>query len=160
MSRVKSQSFIVDADAWISAFEHRYPPDVFARLWDLIRDYAIQEVIRTPRQALNETGDGKKGVSAWLRIVQPSVVLRETPRVVTDMNRVVAKFPTLTRGIEDSADPWLVAHALNITGSVVVTEEKPSHGGRPKVPDVCDAFDVEHINVLQMFRRLTVKWVK
>jgi hypothetical protein len=157
MSRVKEQLFIVDADSWIACHEERYPTDVFPGLGDCIASAATDDLIKTPRQALRETGDGSGGVSAWVQAIQPTIVLQETKRVVAKMIEVVEKFPKLTRGIKESADPWLVAHAMLRTGAVVVTEEKPSVGGMPKVPDVCAAFGVRSVNALTMFRRLSFK---
>jgi hypothetical protein len=157
VSRLKEQIYIVDADSWIKCYEETYPIDVFPGLWDLIREAALDEMIITPRQAINETGDGSKGVSAWVRTIQPSIVLNETPKVVDRMNEVVKQFSDLTRGIAESADPWLVAHARGRSNAVVVTEEKRSLGGRKKLPDVCEAFGVKSIDVLTMFRRLSFK---
>lgn len=159
MSRLDSQVFIVDADPWIACHEERYPIDVFPGLWDCISDAAGNEMIRTPRQAMRETGDGSKGVSAWIRIRRPTILLQETIAVARRMNEVVLKFPTLTHGVEESADPWLVAHAMGTSGAVVVTEEGRGlgRGGRPKLPDVCAAFGVTSINALKMLRRLGLK---
>lgn len=157
MSYTKNQLYIVDADSWIAAHEERYPPDVFARLWSKLAEAAHDEIVRTPRQAINETGNGTKGVAAWLKM-QPKIVLRETPGVVSRMNEIRDRFPSLTRGIEESADPWLVAHARGMTGAVVVSEEQPSMGRTPKIPDVCRAFDVKCIRLLEMFRRLRIRW--
>lgn len=157
MSRLNSQVYILDADSWIACYEECYPPDVFPGIWDRIRDAADEERIKTPRQALKEAGNESKGVSAWIRAIQPSIVLQETTSIVSKMNDVIQKFPTLTRGIEESADPWLVAHAMALSDAVVVTEELRSLGGRPKVPNVCTEFGVQSINLLTMFRRLTFK---
>ena len=155
MSGVKNQRFIVDANAWIALHEEHYPPDVFPGLWRFLSTAAAHDMVKTPRQALNETGDGKKGVSAWLR-AQPLILLRETPRIVTSVTEVVARFPHLTRGIEESADPWLVAHAMSMPSSVVVTQEKLSTGA-PKIPNVCLSFDVKYGTLLTMLRRLSFR---
>lgn len=159
MSKLKNQVFLIDADSWIACHEEHYPTDVFPGLWDFISEAADQEMIRTPRQAMRETGDGSKGVSAWIRIRKPTIILQETAEVARRMNEVVQRFPTLTHGAEESADPWLVAHAMVMSGAVVVTEEKRGlgRGGRPKLPDVCTAFGVTSIDVLKMFRRLGLK---
>ena len=51
----------------------------------------------------------------------------------------------------DPADPWLVAFAAHY-GYGVLTEEKPAakqklKSKRPKIPDVCEAWDVRCINL-------------
>lgn len=158
MSRIKDQCFIIDADAWIACHEERYPIDVFPKLWDHLQVAAAEEMIWTTRQVVNEVGDQRGGVSAWIRALKPTIVLRETPGVVHRMSQVVERFPDLTRGIAESADPWLVAHAMGRTSAIVVTQEgRRKQNGKPKLPDVCRAFDVQTINSLAMFRRLSFK---
>jgi hypothetical protein len=158
VSRIKDQVFIIDADAWIACYEERYPTDVFPKLWDHLREVAADEMILTTRHVVNEVGDKRSGVSAWIRALQPTIVLRETPGVVHRMNEVVERFPDLTRGIAESADPWLVAHAMGRTSAVVVTQEgRRKQNGKPKLPDVCQAFGVQTINSLTMFRRLSFR---
>ena len=151
MSKLKSQVFLIDADSWIACHEERYPIDVFPGLWDCIQDAALDEVIRTPRQAIQETGPGKGGVSAWIRMQHPSIILHETRDVARRMAEVVLKFPTMTHGVAESADPWLVAHAMGMSGAIVVTEESRGlkRGGHPRLPEVCAAFKVRSMNVLR-----------
>jgi hypothetical protein len=36
---------------------------------------------------------------------------------------------------------------------IVVTQEKPSRGNRPKIPDVCQHYDIECISVAGLFRK-------
>jgi hypothetical protein len=52
------------------------------------------------------------------------------------------------------ADPFVVALA-RINGTVVVTEEKPGRSpaqGRPKIPDLCDWYDVEYVDLFGFMR--------
>lgn len=51
------------------------------------------------------------------------------------------------------ADPFVIALA-RIRGCTVVTQETPTaNPARPKIPDVCRALGIGHINVLQFIRQ-------
>jgi hypothetical protein len=49
------------------------------------------------------------------------------------------------------ADPFVIALARH-NGCAVVTEEKPRSVANPKIPDVCAAFSVPCINMIQLIR--------
>lgn len=61
------------------------------------------------------------------------------------------------------ADPFVIALAieehtarkLNLFGGkcIVVTQEKPARGDKPKIPDVCNEYGIECISVDQLFRK-------
>ena len=55
----------------------------------------------------------------------------------------------------DGADPWIIAHT-KVDGGRVVTYEiwVPSNSTKLKIPNVCDAFDVKDIRVVQMLREI------
>ena len=68
---------------------------------------------------------------------------------------LLADHPTLVdlRKRKGSADPFLIGAAQS-RGGVVVTEEKPSGGpGRVKIPNVCDALNIECVPLLELIKR-------
>ena len=53
------------------------------------------------------------------------------------------------------ADPWLTAHAIAGGGKVVTQETRVGDNSRRvKIPNVCDFFGVESLNVYEMLREL------
>ena len=53
------------------------------------------------------------------------------------------------------ADPWLIAHAIASGGKVVTQETRAGENSkRVKIPNVCDAFGVESLNMDDMLREL------
>lgn len=58
---------------------------------------------------------------------------------------------------KSAADPFIVGHAI-VNSRIVVTEEKPSGGPqKSKIPDVCKAYSIECIPLLEMLRRVGLK---
>jgi hypothetical protein len=49
------------------------------------------------------------------------------------------------------ADPFFIALAISKDWTVF-TSEKPSTGGRPKIPDVCKKYNMKCISLLEFFR--------
>ena len=53
------------------------------------------------------------------------------------------------------ADPWLIAHAIASGGKVVTQETRAGENSRrAKIPNVCDFFGVEAMNMDDMLREL------
>ena len=63
--------------------------------------------------------------------------------------------PNQARKFLDVADPWLIAHAIASGGKVVTQETRAGENSqRVKIPNVCDAFGVESLNMYDMLREL------
>ncbi len=55
------------------------------------------------------------------------------------------------------ADPWIIAYAKVVEGTVVTMERPASAGSKVKIPDICDAVSVPWINTYSMLRSLSVQ---
>jgi Domain of unknown function (DUF4411) len=71
------------------------------------------------------------------------------------LEELLRRFPTLVDPdrVGPFADPWVVALALHLNSSgddrwIVVTEEQPRGTGSTKIPDICNAFGLECINLI------------
>ncbi len=59
----------------------------------------------------------------------------------------------------DGADPWVIAHAKCDLGTVVTWERKGGQGSKKvRIPNICEAFEVEWVNPCQMFRELGISF--
>lgn len=73
--------------------------------------------------------------------------------------QVLARFPRLVgeRKLRTSADPFVIALA-RVEGLPLVTDEKPTgSANRPNIPDVCAAFGIECLGVLDLIK--AEKWI-
>lgn len=89
---------------------------------------------------------------AWARR-QADLVLPLDDRVQITARDIVARFPNFVdaNATETSADPFVVALA-RVHGLTVVTQERPNQG-RPRIPNVCDAYAIPGGDVLGMMRQ-------
>lgn len=61
----------------------------------------------------------------------------------------------------NNADAWLVAYALSLKeNGLIITQEisQPNRKNKIKIPDVCDAFNIQYKNTIEMFRSLGEKF--
>lgn len=55
----------------------------------------------------------------------------------------------------DLADPWLIAFAMRNNWTIVTYEKsQPDRKNKIKIPEVCNQFNIRHIDPIRMFREL------
>lgn len=148
-------TFCLDADAFINLAK-LYPRDPFSRVWDKLEEWVGEGHVISPEEVLEELRQVDDEASEWA--VQHKQQLFKPPEeaVQNAVSEVLAKFPGLVRDTQGPpfADPWVVAQA-KVAGAVVVANENPAKpGAYPKIPDVCQEFDVPCVKVLDFLRAM------
>lgn len=70
------------------------------------------------------------------------------------------KKPVFIADFLAKADPWLVATAAVIGGTVVTHELRvPDNRSKAKIPNVCNAFGLPYITTFQLLNHLDAKFV-
>jgi hypothetical protein len=69
------------------------------------------------------------------------------------VQQIAANFPLANylSGTEHRADPWVVALA-GTRGFCVISEERGSSQHVPRVPQICNAFGIPHLHILDVMR--------
>ena len=159
MAHVSGTSFVVDTDVWIGA-QRKYAGDVFPGVWDALANAVqVTNLVRSPRQVVNELGKKDSGIRAWVEQLR-GVKLQETAAIAKKAGDILTSYPDLPHGAaHDIGDLWVIAHAWE-RGHVVVTEEVRSRRSPTirTIPDICDALSVEVINTVELLRRLGAKF--
>ena len=157
--------YCMDASSLIES-RCAYAHDVFPGVWKQIDALVAEERMIAPYEVLEELkrqddqrlwkGDRKK---IFCRLDQ-----EQTRKV----GEIVARFPRLIDPTKETpdADPFVIALALarkedttqdNLYENrqyVVVSQETPSGpGGKPKIPNVCQAYGLECVALVELFRR-------
>ena len=168
MSRLE-QIYVFDTSAFVGLQQRRTPMDVFPSVWDMLLELIEDERIISPNHVKYEISQKTDEVSEWLLssgidfIDESELSANSYPNVISKMSKGVislrsGKVVRLRKRDYDNhywADPWVVSLALD-RGAAVVTDEA-SGGGMLKIPDVCEHFDVECLNVIDVMRR--EEWV-
>lgn len=136
-----------------------YYPQTFQTFWDQFNELvrsgragSVEEV----RKELDQRA-ARQYLLDWLE-ANKRIFVPPTPEDMAFVARIFAiphfqqliGTKQLARG-DPVADPWIIARASSIAGTVV-TEEKLKPGGA-KIPNVCDHFGVECISLEQMLQR-------
>ncbi len=156
-------SYCMDASAFID-LRVRYPKDVFPGIWNRVSDLAKERRLISPAAVQRELKGKADEVLQWAkmrrRVFQRLDATQQ--RIVRD---ILAQFPNLVdpnKPVPD-ADPFVIALAIArnqqvgfFPAWVVVTQEKSTLCGRPRIPNVCATFSLRCIDMLEMFRQ--EKW--
>ena len=142
----------LDTSAFVNPWKKTYPPDIAPGYWDaLVRLLAQHRLVASEevRCEIELIDDDllvwtKTNITYWYPITD------DVQRVVTD---VMASHPKLVdaRKGRSRADPFVIGTA-GATGATVVTTEEYGTPGKPKIPLVCDAYDIGCMGVLEFIR--------
>lgn len=149
--------YCIDTSSLIAGWNERYPQEVFPGLWNNIGDLIEIEQLIAPEVVKFELEKKEDSINNWLdqnkKLFQPlddgvqgiaSNIIADNPTLI-DINRT-----------SDQADPFVIALALERNGVVVTEEKRTNSPKRTKIPNVCDAYKIRCIDLLNMIREL--KW--
>lgn len=150
-----------------------YYPDTFPTFWEEMdkaaRSRLISSVIEVKKE-IEKFGGEQTHLSGWIKsnaniFTKPEMEEQDCVRDIFDTDNfqnLIGKQKILEGG--PFADPFVIAKA-NIIEGIVVTNERPAKKdkngrmqGAPKIPDVCEHFDVECILPEEFMRRVSWKF--
>lgn len=153
-------SALIDLKKWYSWV-------TFPTLWGKIGNLIKQGRLIAPQQVLKEIEKKDDELLKWLK--KHKKMFRALDQQQVDRAKdILNKFPDLIDSEKEipDADPFVIAVALQEKDAlylfkhkcVVITQEKFSRGGKPKIPDVCKEYEIECISLVQLFREESWKF--
>lgn len=133
---------------------HTYPRDVFLPAWEMLSKLADEKLVLSVEDVLEELTMFDDEVLQWAK-EKEHIFLLLSENIQARAVQVLTSHPGLLdlKKSKSSADPFVIAAAIEHS-CTVVTEEKASNSPiRHKIPDVCKAYGVDCITILDMFRR-------
>ncbi|MBT9132402.1 MAG: hypothetical protein DDT33_00918 [Firmicutes bacterium] len=133
-----------------------YPHDVypFQAVWDKVGDLADRGILISIEDVYEELKVQDDEVFDWAKKYS-HMFLPLDAIVQTKASQVLREHPNLIdlKKKKSSADPFIIATAL-LYSCTVVTEERMSDSLRvSKIPDVCKAYKIGCIKLLELLRR-------
>lgn len=162
-------SYLLDANIFIQAKNFLYPFDVFPGFWDWLKRDMESGVLGSIIPVYDELTVGNDELANWISQFKGSgYFLRvddtETQKKYTEIASWVVDSAqsfkqTACEDFFRGADSWLIAKALS-TNAIVVTHEKldPNCIRRVPIPNVCKAFGVTYIDILELIRKTGVRF--
>ena len=155
-----SNNYIMDSSSLIELNRHN-PVDIFPSLWKNMESLISKGLLVAPIEVLNEITERDDQLAKWAR-EQTSFFRAPTQRQIEILKDVLKAYPSMVR--EDrkyDADPWVIALAkemitapqqtLTSIKRIVVTEEK-LRGEKVRIPYVCQKYNIDSIDIIEMFR--------
>ncbi len=146
--------YSIDTSTIIGGWVRLFPPDIVPGFWEDIDELIKLGDLKATEEVLFELERKHDVVYEWATEHQDLFIPidEEIQFIVRD---ILQNHKTLidTRRNRSSADPFVIALAI-MNSSIVVTEECPSESNnRPHIPDVCNAYNIEFINLDELCRR-------
>lgn len=149
-------TFSIDSSGLIEGWHRFYCPDVFPSIWSNMRAAAEAGTIVAAHEVRIELEIQDDDVCRWAKQFITFVSLDED--IQAAVSAVLGRFRNWVRahGSKPFADPFVVGLALARGWPVVSMERRNSTSSerRPKLPDVCDSFNVKCYSLVEMFREL------
>jgi hypothetical protein len=148
--------YVIDTSSLIDLGLH-YPRDTFPSVWSNVEAAIGRGTLLSPREVLRELEKGDDQLVRWAKRQRGFFVPVNRLQTVK-IKEIQKKFPKITdnMALGPCADPWLVALATVLSGPLaawsVVTKERMAGLGSHRVPNVCAAFEITSLNLLDFFR--------
>lgn len=132
-----------------------YYSSVFERFWEKFDALVDNGDIIAPREVYNEISSKGDFISDWAE-ENKEIFLDPTPEEIEVATEVLTNHPELIRRQNISgglpvADPFVIAQAY-VRNLSVVSGEKYSPNAH-KIPNICEEYDIEHLNFLQFMEK-------
>lgn len=132
--------YILDSSFFIETSRLHLPLDKQPIFWNWLVKLAKAKVISIPSMVYEELIAGDDRLAVWMQANKEALVNQNA--AYDQISRVMAEgYGTIDEVTLEvlRADPWVIAHALAV-GGTVVTSEKPGKQTAPrnkKIPSVC-----------------------
>lgn len=146
--------YCVDTSSLIFA-KNSMPRDLFQGFWHPFEEKIRDRSIISIQPVFDEIGKGDDGLQQWSKEYSFFFqdVTTEIGYAVRDVIRS-AKEIVNHRAEKDEADPYIVALALTVGGTVVTQESARFKQGQMKIPLVCRRLDLRCTDLHGMMREL------
>jgi len=159
--------YVVDSNFFIEAHRVTYPLDVAMGFWDKIKKMAHVGTIISIDKVKGELYDKNDELERWCKTNLPNDFFKSSASVISEYRKVSAWAISMNNHYSpnainefldaDEADAFLIAYSLaDPVNRTVVTHETsaPQKKSKIKIPDCCNALDVNYVTTIEMFREL------
>ena len=152
------EKYSLDANIFIEPWTKFYSRSFTKQYWEILENLAKKGSIFASFEVKREIDQAEDELSEWLK--DKSFFKEVNTDVQEKMRTIMDKYPKLvdaTKG-RSIADPWVIAHAQVEGATVVTLEQKSKKKGRIKIPDVCEAENIDCIDIYKLINRLKIEF--
>lgn len=156
--------YCLDTNVLIQAWQKYYSPKYCPDYWQVLNTLGQNSKIFIPEEVFDEIIRTDDDLSDWLK--SSDIPINKTDGAVTDcLSRIYAtnsnhKFLVDNTKARSLADPWLIAHAMNVNATVVTKEEfiTAANSKKIRIPNVCQNMGIRWINDFEMIAELNIQF--
>ncbi len=159
----KIDYYVIDSSSLIE-LNRRYPIDIFPNLWKNIKETIDKGFLVSPEEVRKEVLALDDSLKDWIA-KQKKLFKPLTSKQIEIAREIIRRYPSLAEVDKEipAADPFVIALAVElendpqktltetIKGRIIVTEER-LRGNRVRIPFVCKDYNIDCINIIEMFR--------
>ena len=164
-TNVRAKSYLLDANVFIQAKNLHYGFDFCPAFWDWLVQNNKNGLVFSIDKVAVEIEAGNDELSDWVRQNGRGLFLPTDASVVSSLGRVSEWAnsqryePAAIYTFFQSADYYLIAHALAKHSSVVTHEIFADSTKRIKIPNVCMGLNIKFYTPYEMLRRERARFV-
>lgn len=146
-------AYCIDTNSLMDVWNRYYPIDIFPGLWGNIEQLIDSGVMVSPEEVLKELDKKDDDLSRWAKGKAGFFVpfdAEQQPHLVTVMTEHELLVKNSKRA--NAADPFVIALAKSRTLTVITQEKLTGSTTKPRIPDVCDAMDIQCMTIVEMVR--------
>jgi hypothetical protein len=146
---VKERHYCIDANVVIQGRKFRYPPKHFPGLWGNIEHLIAMGRMHAPEMVKHELEVAEDEIRDWIKR-QRRLFVSLNKAQTDEVTRIQEDFDNLVdhRKGKSGADPFVVALAKVGGYTVVTLENKSGRGERPRIPNVCDRYGINCVDLI------------
>lgn len=160
----KANKYCLDANVLIQAWQKYYNPKFCPDYWNVLIELGNQGKLFIPELVCEEITRTEDDLSKWLK--RSKIPIRKiTEPVTVYLQKIYSANPVHKNLVDNTkarslADPWVVAHALHESATVVTKEERVTalNSNRIKIPNVCDNMGIRCINDFEFIEELDIRF--
>ena len=145
--------YSLDTSVLVNSWWRYYPPDVFPSVWAQLDRLVRDGVVIASEEVLFDLEKKDDEVLGWAKDRRSMFVPSGTD-VQLKVREILGSFKRLvdTRKNRSASDPFVIAVALCMKCKVATYEIPSNNQARPHIPDVCDAFGIKCVNLVELLR--------
>ena len=160
----RTVKYCIDANVLIQAWQKYYSPKFCPDYWIILNELGLQKRIFIPETVYDEITRTEDDLSKWLK--KSDIPIHKINKKVTECLQSVFAQNPLHKNLVDNtkarslADPWVIAHAISQSATVVTKEEKVTslNSIKVKIPNVCENMKVRWINDFEFVAEIDIKF--
>ncbi len=152
--------YCLDTNIFIEAWTKYYPFDLVPTYWEIIENLARQGKVFITYEVYKEILKQDDELTHWIKEREMLFVRMPDQQVQRHLAEIMRRFPKIINigKHRSAADPWIIAHAI-ATNATVVTKETPSYSlSKPRIPDVCNSFEVRWFDDFDFIREIGISF--